>query len=338
MPRPEPGEGPRLTVVIVNWNGREYLRGCLDSLRDSVDQRMCGVTIVDNGSTDDSLAMVRANFEFADVVESPVNLGFARANNIGFFRARTPYVLLLNSDTIVSRDALEGMVSAMDAHPELDVCTCQHVGASGEPQDPFFRFPTLKSEFATMTGMFKWRIVRWLKRKRSGAKGVSGDDEGDPLQVMSVGWVSGACMLLRREPVAEIGCLDERFFFYSEDTDLCLSVRKRGGEIGFIPGITITHFGGGSGSTNYLPILRQWMIARRQFFAKHYGAHTEWCLLVLYAVTGMISLGKWSLLMVFSPRRRAVSRQWMEFWFGFVSRRKREEERRVIGREERKAA
>ena len=218
-------------MVIVNYNARDYLEACLSSLRESLDCDLCEVVVVDNASTDGSQEMVGSTFPGIDLLESDTNLGFARANNLGLAKATTPYVLLLNSDTIVSKDALERMIEAMDALPDLQVCTCQHLDGSGTPSKPYGRFPSLRSELMTLTGAFKWPVVKQLiglrgrlalrLRMRSRAQSDDMEQTASGVEVAPVDWVNGACMMLRREFVWRLGGLDESFFFYGEDIDLC---------------------------------------------------------------------------------------------------------------------
>ncbi len=130
----------------------------------------------------------------------------------------------------------------------------------GNPMNPYGKFPSLRSEFSTLTGIFKWPIVRWLigmRRAIGGRKHVkqerfvtTGTSE---IEVRSVDWVNGACMMLRRG----VAHLDEGYFFYGEDIDLCMRVRRNGGDVGFLPSVSIVHYGGGSSGRDYLVLLRQ---------------------------------------------------------------------------------
>ncbi len=308
-----------VTVIIVNWNAKNLLRECLGSIKDSVSSGLSVIDVIDNGSRDGSREMVKSEFPQVNLVESDSNLGFARANNIAIRSADSPFVLLLNSDTLASTQALSTMVRAMRARPEFWICTCQHLDGSGMPSNPFGSFPTLKREFLTLTGLFKWPGIRWLmdarRKRRLKAVANAGPDDGTNAEAMvSVDWVNGACMMIRTDFAQRMGGLDERFFFYGEDIDICWTASKQGGCVGFLPAVSITHFGGGSTRDNYLPLLRQYMLAQTQLFAKHLGLFFAICLRGVYLSAGLLSLGKWSIMLVASPRQRRCAREWLQFW------------------------
>lgn len=315
---------PDLTVIIVNWNARDFLESCLESLRESMDEGICDVTVVDNASSDDSREMVRSLFPRVDLIESESNLGFAKGNNLGIARASTPFILLLNSDTIVSKAAIEGMLEAIRSRPDIYILTCGHVDGLGNPLDPTGKFPTLRREFSTMTGMFKWPMVRWLldKRRRracaDAGQATVGNSEpradAGPPTVVNVDWVNGACMLMRRE----IGGLDERYFFYGEDIDICMRVRKLDGRVGFVPSPSIVHHGGGSSEKNYLKLLTQYMYAQTQLFEAQYGPASVLGLRLVHAVAGVFSVVKWALAFAFCPPRRPPARTWLRFWTDYL--------------------
>lgn len=322
-----------LTIIIVSWNARGYLEGCLNSLRDALDSRICNAIVVDNGSTDGSAELAADFHPQVTLIQTGSNLGFAKANNMALAKATAPYVMLLNSDTVVSASALSEMIGIMDKRPELWVCGCQHADGAGTIQDPFGRFPSLRSEFITMTGLFAWPVIQWLisvrKRRRvSKAESRSASDgaDGRLADVVPVDYVSGASMMLRRDRILELGGLDESYFFYSEDADLCKRVWVHGGQVGFVPGVVITHYGGGSYGSEYLFVLRKWMQTRLAFFGKHYGRRSALALYLIYCLAGGLSLLKWSGIYACRAKLRGEAGQWIDFWIGSLK------SRRAVGR------
>ncbi len=231
-----------LTVIIVNWNAAEYLPAALDALFAAQGDLSMETLLVDNASSDDSLRLVRENYPQVQIIANQANLGFAAGNNQGIRRARGRYILLLNPDTEIPPHALSRFVSYMDAHPQTGVAGPRLQGPKGKIQggaaghDPSF---VTIFNFAT----FLYRLFpgkfRGLWLTRALYEGV------DPIPV---DWVSGACMMLRREAILAAGEMNERYFMYSEDVELCRRIREQGWGIVCLPGIRVTHHIGGSSS------------------------------------------------------------------------------------------
>jgi GT2 family glycosyltransferase len=257
---------PELNVIIVSWNSKELLKGCLDSLKSSADDELCDVIVVDNGSADGSAELVKDSFKWVKLIETGDNLGFAKANNLALKESESKYNLLLNSDTIVNKKAIKTMIDAMNENPDVWILTCMHKDGNKKDVNPSGKFPTLKSEFMTLTGIFKWRTIKALKSYLNpNVKSQDyklPDSESKSILIEYVNWVNGACMMLRKEA----GLLDERFFFYGEDVDLCLTASNKGGKIGMMQEVSIIHYGGGSSEQNYLNLLQRYMISQVQLF------------------------------------------------------------------------
>lgn len=331
-----------LSVIIVNWNAKGFLKDCLNSLQDSVDNGLCEVIVVDNGSTDGSIDMIHADYPKAILIETGSNLGFTKANNLGLAKAGSPYGLFLNSDTVVSTQALKAMIAALKSDPSLWAVGCEQITSTGEPWTPFGRFPTLKSEFVTLTGAFNWPPVKYLINYRKNRKlraTVAIDntalDSAEASNSSSfaayVDYVSASCIMFERENISKLGGLDENYFFHSEDVDLCLRIKKAGGKVGYIPSVSINHYLGGSQSTHYRKLLRQWMFTRLFLFRKHYGAIMHFLLLCIYALAGSGSIAKWTCIYLFKPQSRNEASDWISFWASFASKSKAEQELKSMG-------
>jgi GT2 family glycosyltransferase len=229
-----------LSVIIVNWNALAYLPAALQSLYAARGHLDMEVLLVDNASADDSVAWVRAHYPQVIIIANEHNLGFAAGNNQGIARARGRYILLLNPDTEIPPETLEQFIAFMDAQPRVGVAGPRLQGPSGKIQggaaghDPSF---ITIFNFAT----FLYRLFPryfpglWLPRSLY--------QTGEPIPV---DWVSGACMVLRREAVAQVGMMNERYFMYSEDVELCRRIRAAGWQAICLPGIHVTHHIGGS--------------------------------------------------------------------------------------------
>lgn len=264
---------PILSIIILNWNGRELLRNCLRTVCDNVstfEPSSVETFVVDNASTDGSAEMVRAEFGDVRLIVNAENLGFARANNIGIRASRGRYVLLLNNDTLVPPGAFAALVAFMETHPDAGAVGPRLLRPDGTPQPyAFGGDPT----------------PGYLLRR-----GISRLLLGRPLhdwateRVQAVDWVSGACLLARREAIELAGLLDEQIFMYFEDNDWCLRIRRAGWRVYYNPLVAITHIGG-QGLARNPAAQRAYRESLRYFYGKHYGPAANlflWLMLPVY--------------------------------------------------------
>ena len=256
-----------LSVVIVNWNVRELLRRCLRSVLAS--QRLSGlaaeVIVVDNASSDGSTEMVKEEFPEVRLIANEENLGFTKANNQGILASEGRYILLLNPDTEVIGDALGAMVEYMDAHPDVGALGPMLLNPDGSVQSSRRRFPTLATAFLEST-VFQWELSRDNRVLRRYYVFDRPNDE-----VQEVDWVTGACILMRRRAIEEVGLLDEDFFMYSEELDWCRRAKERGWKVIYLPEAKVVHYGGKS-SEQVVPFRHiQFQRSKIIYFRKHYG-------------------------------------------------------------------
>jgi N-acetylglucosaminyl-diphospho-decaprenol L-rhamnosyltransferase len=236
-----PAEASSLSVVIVTHNSRGEIAACLGSVLAQTGSLATDVVVVDNASTDDTVAVVRGSFPSVRVIDVPQNAGFARANNLGAARARGAFLLLLNPDTVVRDAAVERLLGALEAHPDAAIAGPRLVDSAGDPELSFG--PAL-----TPWGELKQKTLLSLYNRKMGPA-VSYVERA----TRSAGpraWVSGACLLIRRADWDAVGGLDERFFMYTEDVDLCASVRARGRMVWFAPEAEVQHLRGRSAARN----------------------------------------------------------------------------------------
>ena len=213
-----------LSVCIVSWNVRGDLQRCLESVREGAPGLECETFVVDNASEDGSAGMVAEQFPEVELVVNTENLGFAAANVQAMERARGRYVLLLNPDTLVPPGALMELVRRADAHPEAGVVGPKLVYGDGSLQYSCRRFPTV------MAAVFRSTVLgSLLPLNRPTTCYLMSDWTHD--EAREVDWVSGACMLIRREVIQQVQMLDTRFFWGSEDVDYCWPARKAGGKV-----------------------------------------------------------------------------------------------------------
>ncbi|NMC11954.1 MAG: glycosyltransferase family 2 protein [Chloroflexi bacterium] len=256
-----------LSIIIVNWNTRDLLLKCLGCVYNAQRSLTMEVIVVDNHSNDESVDAARQSFPQTRFIENPANYGFAKANNQGIRQAQGRYLLLLNSDAFVHEEALTNMVQFMDAHADTGAGGCRLFFEDGSLQRSCFSFPTLLTEF--------WQLT-WLDRffPRSRTFGKYRMTYWDMTDSHPVDAVMGACLILRKEALDQIGLLDEQFFMFSEEIDLCYRLKQAGWLVRYIPHASAVHLWGGSSSQvkeeTFLHLYR----SRIRFFRKHYGMWT----------------------------------------------------------------
>jgi len=228
-----------VSIIIVNWNTREILRDCLESVYEQAGDVEFEVIVVDNASTDGSVEMIKRDFEHVVPIENPHNNGFAAANNQGIAVAKGRYVLLLNSDTVVLDGAIAKTVRFADANPQAGVIGCRVLNPDRTLQLTCFMFPSILNMFLSSTYLYKL----FPKSRFFGRERMTWWDSSD---VRQVDVVKGCFMLVRREAIEQAGVMDERFFMYAEETDWCYRFRKDGWEVMFTPVGEIIHLSKGS--------------------------------------------------------------------------------------------
>jgi glycosyltransferase involved in cell wall biosynthesis/GT2 family glycosyltransferase len=223
----------QVSVVVLTWNSARHIGAALDALGREIARVPAEVLVIDNGSTDDSVAIAAARLPQARIVRNPTNRGVARARNQGARLARGRYILFLDSDTEMRPGSLEAMVRFLDTHPAAAVVGPRLVYPDGGFQSSARRFPTVPGKLARLLPL-AWR--------RALARVVSEEMlDADWSVVQRVDYVIGACQLVRREVFEAVGGLDDRMFYGPEDVDLCLRVWRAGGEVYYLPEAVVVH-------------------------------------------------------------------------------------------------
>jgi len=243
-----------LSIVIVSFNAADDLARCLESLFTAPPATPHEIVVVDNGSTDGSIATAR-RFAQVRVVALRSNLGFSRANNAGIRESTGRNILLLNCDTIVRSGAIDTLVAELEREPAVAVAGPRLVDASGRAELSFGRMITPFNE---------WRQKRLAR---------TGDVEALTRQRQYPDWVSGACLLVRRADAEAVGGLDERFFMYTEDVDFCASIRARGRRVLFTPAAEVVHLRGRSAASAPAATRAAYRRSQLAFYEKH---HPGW--------------------------------------------------------------
>lgn len=248
-------------VVVVSYNSGDELRGCVEQLSRSPG---VAVHVVDNASADGSVDVVR-DLPLR-IVPLDRNGGFGYGCNIGWRGGTAPYVLFLNPDARIAPQALDTLAAVLDADRSIGACAPRTLEPDGSLQHCQRRFPRARSTFAR--ALFLHRLApgaAWADEIVRAERDYAGRAYPD--------WISGACMLVRRDLLERLGGFDERFFMYSEDTDLCRRIRDAGFRIAYEPAATAIHVGGASAPrTALLPVLAA---SRLLYLRKHRGRGAE---------------------------------------------------------------
>jgi GT2 family glycosyltransferase len=258
-----------LSVVIVNYNTRDLLRDCLHSVLASQGSLSYEVIVVDNHSPDGSARMVGREFPQVKLIASETNGGYAYANNLGLRQAQGAHLLLLNPDTVLPSTALQDMLSFVQAHPEAGVAGPKLLLKDGSLDLACRRsFPSLEVSFYRLAGLSK----RYPNSPRFNRYNLG---YLDPEQVAEVDSVVGAFMWIRREALEQAGLLDERFFAYAEDIDLCYRIKiEHGWKVYYDPAVVVMHYKGQASRQRATRMTIEFYRAMWLFHRKHYAQRT----------------------------------------------------------------
>lgn len=263
---------PDVSIVVLNYNTREELRSCLQAVAREGSTDLAGqdgrlsaeLWVVDNASSDRSAEMVEEQFPWARLVRSPRNGGFAFGNNLVLPRTSGRYVLLLNPDTSPDPGAIGTLVEDLERHPEAAASGPKLLRPDGTIHLACRRsFPTPPVAFYRLTGLSR----RFPRSRRFGRYNLT---FLDPDLATEVDSVCGACMLVRREAIDQVGLLDERFFMYGEDLDWCLRMQRAGWRVRYQPGAVVRHLHGGASRRRVWRTTFHFYRAMDLFYRKHY--------------------------------------------------------------------
>lgn len=250
------GMEPTLSVVIVSYNSRSFLRQSLPPLFRLEPELPTEIIVVDNASTDGTAQnLAREYGERITLIANNINCGFGRACNQGMERAKGKYFLLLNPDTIPSPGAVKSLVAVLDLHPKIGVVGCKLVYEDGRTQLSVYRDLTVVrywTHHSLLSPLFEQTLAR---------------GQGETLRHAQ--WLTGACLLARREACEQVGYFDERYFMYFEDADWCRRFRKAGWHVAYEPRVQFTHLQKQSSGKAKFRTLTEFYKSLRRFARQH---------------------------------------------------------------------
>ena len=286
---------PELSISIVSWNTRELLRDCLRSVREDPRSAAWELFVVDNGSRDGSADMVEESFPGVEVIRSRENLGFSAGNNLALARARGRHLLILNSDTRVDPGALGGMVDFADGNPGVGAVGPRLEDGGGSLERSWGRSPGAISLIGHKLLLHRLFPFHRLARRR-------------PPEGRDVGWVTGACLLVRRQAAKAAGPLDDGMFMCHEDVEWCMRLRHAGWRVVYLPRSRVVHLEGRSIRQRLGEMLVVSQQSQYYLFQKHFGRVRLHALRLLTAIEMILRAALWSLLWLGRPASRAEAR------------------------------
>lgn len=263
-----------LSIIIVNYRAKRFLKVCLDSIYNTKNNLRVEIWLIDNSSKDDTVPWVNENFPQVNLIENEWNSGFSKATNQGIKESQGKYLLLLNPDTKISEGKINEVVRFMDENPEAGICGPRMIDEKSELLYSCRSFPDLLTSISSSQSV----LNRLFPHNPLSCRYLLKDL--DRTGVKEVDWVSGSCLFARRKMLEEIGLLDENYFMFCEDTDLCLRAKKHGWKVFYFPFLTVTHHLAGSTSLNPLRAKLEHHRSVYYFFKKHYHPNPVFRLLV----------------------------------------------------------
>jgi N-acetylglucosaminyl-diphospho-decaprenol L-rhamnosyltransferase len=287
-----------LSVIIVTWNTRELLKKCLAALPAAVNGLSTETWVVDNASSDGTVEMVREQYPGVRVVANRENRGWAGGNNQALEQSEGRFLLLLNADTEPHPGSLATLVRCLEQHPDVGACGPMLLLGDGSVQGNGRVFPTFWKEFLDVTGL------RHLALKEYSRRFGWGRDDFEALA--EVDEVTGACLLVRRQVVEQVGLLDERFFMFYDEVDWCFRMKAAGWRVFYVPEAKVVHHIAASVRQVGFEAYRRLFESQQRYFRKH-AAWPTWMAVWFVGRVGLAT--HWLRFQAAGAKRRVMGRK-----------------------------
>lgn len=286
-----------LSIIIVNWNSTECLLDCLASIEKTTRDIGYEIIVVDNASVNEPLHLITDRFPSVQLIRSDLNLGFAKANNLGSNFAFGKHILFLNPDTLILGNSISLMVRLIDADPKIGILGCRLLNSDLSLQISAIQpFPTILNQLLTLD----WLKRRWPRLPMWGMRALLSDESSS---VHEAGVVSGACLMIKKDIFKRVGGFSSEYFLYAEEMDLCRKVTDSGWRVSRAGNAKVIHLGGQStkkrGSTFSHVVMRESVFKLLQKFRGNTYAH---------AYRGALLLSATARLAILLPLRIVPSR------------------------------
>jgi len=290
----------KLSIIIVSYNTKQLLADCIDSIGKILYNFSYEIIVVDNNSADGSVEMIKSKYSHVKLIANNYNVGFAKANNQGLEHSSGEYVLMLNSDTIVLRNAIGTLVDFLDNHSDTAICGPKLLNSDLTLQLPCRRaFPRFINSFSYFSGLSKL----FPKSRIFGSYLMTYMDSNIDHEVDAV---SGACLMVRRNVLKQIGgLLDEAFFMHFEDIDLCFRAKKFGYKVYYVHNAEVIHLKGQSSKIKSSRVTRYFFDSALIYFRKNYKSENPAAYLLM---AGLIKIMKTASLIAVGIKSRFSKR------------------------------
>ena len=288
-----------ISIIIVNWNTKDYLRKCISSILHYSDRSslQIEIIIVDNDSDDGSPEMIINEFPEVTLIQLDNNVGFARGNNTGIEKSTGRYLCFVNSDVEFIEDSISRMYDYMEKNESIGVLGPQLLNAD----------KTLQPSYTGALSLWRYFCrALFIDRAFPQLKLFSGYEmtyfKGDRIQDVDI--LIGAFWMIRKEAIDVVGVLDDRYFMYSEDRDWCYRFRKNGWRVVYFPGTKVIHYGGGSSKRAPIKYYAELQKSIHQYWKTHKTTPSLMMFSALMMLYNILRLSGWFALFIIKPSRR----------------------------------
>ena len=285
-----------ISIIIISWNAKEYLLRCLNSIKKSKILIKHEIIVLDNASEDGSQDIVENLFPEIKLIKSEINLGFAKANNVAIKESKAPYVCLINSDVEIDAGCIDKLYEYIQKNSSIGILGPKVLNKDGSLQKSFRNAPNIRNSLARALAIDSLQVL--LRRNN--------EEQSIPKKVDVL---TGCFWLIRREALEQIGLLDESFFIYGEDLDLCKRMWEGGWSVIYYPWVEIIHWGGASSSNAPIDFYIEQQRTNFQYWKKHHSKAQQnlfICIAIIHHIIRIFCEIIWFLLF---PKTRKYIKQ-----------------------------
>jgi GT2 family glycosyltransferase len=280
-----------ISIIIVSWNSFDFLKQCINSIYEYIEDIEFEIIIIDNASTDDSPKLIEKYFPDVTLIKNTENLGFARANNIGIKASRGEYLFLVNSDILLFNKIFKRIINHMNDHPSIGLLGPKILNPDHSLQLSARKFPNFLSNMSRVFAVDRiFHNLNFHSHKK----------------IEEVDILSGCFWVARKKAIDEIGLLDDQFFIYGEDKDWSTRFRKGGWKVLYFPEVEVIHFGGRSSSNAPIKFYLEMQKANLIFWRKHFSRFTYIWVILTSILHQSIRFTSYSLLNIIQSKKREV--------------------------------